>query len=235
MPDPGVRGHDHPCSCDLGAPTQVEVLSHDDQVRVEPSELHEEIPADEGEPAWRREHVADGIVLTLVDLAAFDAVYDRAALVDLHADVQKPVGPVPFDELRAYDSGVGPVGLFNHVPERTGVRRDVVVREHQEVGALDHRDGRVGRRTEPDVRVEPAHERIRESCRHPRGRVGLASGVEHQHRDLGIVLSCNGLECGLEPGSGVVRHDDDDHRWSQGLHEDIEASQPATGDPGYCL
>ena len=143
--------HDHPGPQDLGAPAQVEVLPHGEDLGVEPLELGEQVEAHQRASTGCKEDVAHGVVLAVVDLSGLHPVDDGATFVHRHAHVQKPRGVVPADQLRSHDAGVGPERLLDQDVDGVGVGGDVVVTQQQERCALHHRQGLVGAGPEAHV------------------------------------------------------------------------------------
>ena len=119
----------------------------------------------------------------------------------------------PLHDLGADDAGVGAVGLLDQ--QAHGVRRQahVVVAEQVEGGALHRDEDLVGGGGEAGVGVEPAEVGLGQHGRDPvpqACRIG-AGGVDHEHRDVRVVLGRDARERLLEPPTGVVRDDGDDH------------------------
>ena len=137
--------HHHPCAAHLRPPAQVEVLAHDEDVGVKTAELREQVGAHERAAAGCEEHVADRVVLAVVDLPRFHPVDHGPALVDGHPHVQEARRVVPTDEFGRDDARVGTERFLYEDVDGVGIRGDVVVAEQQVGGALDHPDHAVRR------------------------------------------------------------------------------------------
>ncbi|HEY3188161.1 MAG TPA: hypothetical protein VGJ70_11845, partial [Solirubrobacteraceae bacterium] len=72
VPDPTRGRHEHPCTREPRAPAEVDVVGTGRSVRVETSEHAEQIGPHEHHRVGHEEHVADAVVLFLVDLARLD-------------------------------------------------------------------------------------------------------------------------------------------------------------------
>ena len=133
-------------------PAQVDVVAVEADRRIEPAELAQQVGAHEDACRRQHEHVANGVVLFLVDLAGFDDRVDLAEPVEAEPDVLQPARFVPLDELGTDHPGVRAVQLGDHRPHGVRRRRDVVVAEQEEaVVAFDESQDLVGGRTEPRV------------------------------------------------------------------------------------
>ena len=127
-------------------------------------------------------------------------------------------------------AGVGPQRLLDHRPHRAGCRDDVVVAEQQIARALDRLEHLVGRGGESAAPAHPSHEGTGCDLGDPRRRVVGAPGVDHQDRELRVLLVGQRPEARLEPPSGVARDHHRGHRrslrWCGGccVHRATEAS-----------
>ena len=183
-----VRVDHHARTDDVGAPAQVEVLAVRRYLGIEPVERVEQVDPDEHAGAGDHEDVADGVVLLLVELTPLDEGDLHARLVHPHPDREQAAGVVPFHELRAEDAGVGPVRLLHEEADGRRLEGDVVVHEAEEAGALDEVEGLVGGGSVPGVVVEPADVGVGELGGDPPRNHLVAAGVDHEHRDIGVVL-----------------------------------------------
>ena len=159
VPHPRVRRHDHPSAGDLRAPAQAHVVEEVADPLVEATDLREQVGAHQGARARHREHVADRVVLRLVELAPLDERHAVPGVVHALTDLEQPLRVVPVDELRPDDGGVGPEGLLDEDPHDVGLRGDVVVAEQVEGRPVDDLDHLVGGGSEARVLLEAAHER----------------------------------------------------------------------------
>ncbi len=189
VPHAGIRGNDDPGTHHLRPPAEVEVLAHGHDGRIEPVELREEVGADQGAPTGGHEDVSNRVVLAVVDLVGLHPLDHRAALVDDQPDVHQPLGIVPAHHLGRDHAGVGPEGLLDEQVDRVFVEGHVVVAEQVVVGPVDHGLHFVRGRAEPPIGLESPHVGRGEHGGDP-GREVLptTSGVEDEHRELGIVL-----------------------------------------------
>ena len=114
------------------APRQIEVFAEKIDAGVETVQHSEQIGAHQRATARRAEHVADGVVLLLVELARLDKERRHAGLVGRLTDAQDPRRVVPLHDLRCDDARVRAERLFDHRPDRVGGERDIVVAEQEE-------------------------------------------------------------------------------------------------------
>ena len=157
---PSRRHHDDPSAAVMDSPAQLGVLAVEVDRRVEPAELAEQVGTNQQIRRRQHEHVANAVVLFLVDLAHLDDRVDLAESVHAETDGLQHVGVVPFDELRADGSRIRSVQLLDHDPQRIGFGSDVVVTDQEEaVVALDQAEHLVRGGTEADVGSDGAHER----------------------------------------------------------------------------
>ena len=189
MAGAGIRVHHHAGTDDMSAPAQVEVLAVRGYLGVEAVERVEQVDPDEHACAGHHEDIPHSVVLLLVELAPLDEGDLHAGLVDPHPDREQAARVVPFHELRAEDAGVGPVGLLDEEPDRRRLERDVVVHEAEEAGALDEVERLVGGGSVPGVVVESADVGVGKLGGDPPRNHLVAPGVDHEHRDVGVVLS----------------------------------------------
>ena len=119
--DTGVGGDDHAGAGDVGPPAEAEVLEEVVDALVEAADLGEQVGPHERAGAGDGEHVADGVVLLLVELAALDEGHGVAGVVDALAHLEEPAGGRPSaTSFGPDDAGVGAVGLLD---EECGRRR----------------------------------------------------------------------------------------------------------------
>ena len=215
--DHGRGGHQHPGPRHLGPPAEIDVGAVIAHLRVEAAQLVEQVAADEQARGGDGEDVLDRVVLLLVELAPVDHRRAGAGLVDHQAHLQQAVGMVPLDHLGGDDAGVGPQRLLHQQADGVGLHGHVVVAEHEERGALHRLQDVVGRGREAGPGGHPAEVRVGEDGRHPAGRIGVASGVHHQHRLIGVVLAAQRHQGFLEPVARFVGHDHRHHRRGGGL------------------
>ena len=219
VPDPCVGCDDDPSAVMVGPPTQVDVVTVEADRRIEPAELAQQVGAHEDARRRQHEHVADGVVLFLVDLTGFDDRVDLAEPVEAEPDVLQPARLFPLDELGTDHPGVRAVQLGDHRPDGVRRRSDVVVAQQEEaVVALDQPEHLVGGRAESrvpgdgadegggQVRADPGADGVEEL------RIGVADDQE-QEAHVGVVLAGECRERLVEPWPRVVHDDDGDHRW----------------------
>ncbi|MEZ5266649.1 MAG: hypothetical protein R2755_33750 [Acidimicrobiales bacterium] len=188
VPDPGVRRHQHPGAGQVGAPAEVGVLAVVGDGLVEAAEGPQQVGPDEEAGARHVEHVADAVVLLLVELVALTERERGTEAVGAHADGEERLGLIPAHELGADDAGVGAVGLLHQQAHGVGGQGHVVVAEQEERGTLDHRQGVVDRGAGAGVALEAAHIRLRSDLGDAMGRVAVTVGVEDEDRQVGVVL-----------------------------------------------
>ena len=209
--DLGVGGDDDAGTGDVGAPAEAHVVEEVVDALVEPADLGEEVGSHEGAGAGDGEHVLDGVVLLLVELAALDEGHGVARVVDALADLEEPVrgrpsGPAWARRWRRWSG---------RPPRRGAARRPggghVVVAHEVEGRPVDDVEHVVGGRPEAGVGLDPAHEGPRRGSGHPGLHLVGAGGVDHQDRQVRVVLVGQGSDGLLEPVPGVVRDDDGHH------------------------
>ena len=219
--DTGVRGHDHAGAGDVGPPAEAEVVEEVVDPLVEPADLGEQVRPHEGAGAGDGEHVAHGVVLLLVELAGLDQRHGVPRAVDALAHLEELPGVVPAHELGPDDGGVGAVRLLDEGADHVAVRGDVVVAEQEEGGPVDDVEDLVGGRSVARVPLDPAHEGPRGGPPHPGLHLVAGAGIDHEDRQVRVVLASQGGDRLLEPGSRIVRddhgHDGRGHRGVGGL------------------
>ncbi|GFN04378.1 hypothetical protein Smic_29340 [Streptomyces microflavus] len=126
----GVRGDEDPVPGEVGAPAQVDVVTHQGEAAVEAAELLVDVAADEHAGGGDGEDGADLVVLALVLLAAVQAGPAAAAVGDGDADFEELLAVVPAAQLGPDDRGVL-VGVHDaqHLGERVRFGRAVVVEQ----------------------------------------------------------------------------------------------------------
>jgi hypothetical protein len=101
--DPGL-GHDQdPAPGQMRPPAQVEVVAEGRHALVEAADVQQSPAPDQHPGGVDEEHVADLVVLALVDLVVLDLGHGPARPVDREADLRQPVGVGPGDQLGAED------------------------------------------------------------------------------------------------------------------------------------
>ncbi len=231
----GRRCHDDPGTCQMRTPAEGEVVVVEVDGRVESADRGEEVRPDQGGRARDHEHVADRIVLLLVELVAVDQGGASAGLVDRLADAEQTAPVAPGDELGPDHPGVGPKCLLDQGPDCVGRQRDVVVTAQVEVGTLDDADRVVDRPAESWVVIEPSNERVRQVVGDTARWIDFARGIDHEHGEIRIVLARQRGHRLVEPLTRVAGHDDgDDRRCADGgsLH-DATTVVPDGGPEGY--
>ena len=211
--DPRRRHGQHAGAGDVGAPAQVEVVAVERHQLVEAAEGPEEVGADEHARRRHEEHVADGVVLLLIQLAGIDERRRRPELVGRRPDLEQVLGGVPVDDLRADDAGVGPVRLLHELADGVGVEGDVVVEQAEEPRALDEAEHLVGRRAEATRILEAAHERSGHAVTDPFGEVAALARVQEQDPQVGVVLDGQAVDDLVEPRAGIVGDDHGHDGW----------------------
>ena len=215
--NPGGGHRHHPGPGDPRPPRQVEILPELINGGVEAPQGLEEIGTHQGGPTRGDEDLAHAVVLVLVELTPLDQILDHTHLVSRGAHREQPVRLVPPDVLRGHDPRVGTVGLLDQVPD--GIRRQhhVVMTEEQMGCPVHVPEHLVGRPAETDPTSETHHVGAREHGRHPGRRVRLAGRIDHEHRQIGVVLVRQGTQPLLQPGPGITGYDDRHHRGGRQL------------------
>ena len=171
--DTGVGRDDDAGAGEVGPPAQVDVVAVERDRRVEAAERAEQVGAHQQAGRRQHEHVADGVVLLLVELARFDDRVDLAEAVEAEPDVLQHARVVPVD------TSLGPtMPAFERYSSSTRMRTasrvggDVVVAEQEEaVVALDEAQHLVGARPEAGWRSAPRGRRRPGSTRRMRAVV----------------------------------------------------------------
>ena len=208
---PGRRHHHHPGPDDAGPPREVEVLALAVDDRVESAQGMEQVGPDQSGPGGGDQHLPDAVVLLLVQLARLDQVAPGPDLVRRQADREQPVRVVPLHVLGAGHPGVGEEGLLHEGPHRIRGQSHVVVAEEVVGSPLHHLQHLVGGPSEAGALLQPAHERPGHHGGHCGRRVVPAAGVDHQDRQVGVVLGGEGRQRFGEPRAGVAGHDHGHH------------------------
>ncbi len=235
VPHACCRRHHHPGPGDVGPPREVEVLPVETHEGVEAVERGEQVGSYQHAPAGREEDVADVVVLRLVELPALGQGHRRPPSVGAHPHLEKAGRLVPVEELGSDDPGVGPEGLLQHQPH--GVRGEDHVVMAQEVmrGTLHELEGLVGRCGVTAIGGQAPHERVGQDARHACGGVFGAVGVDHQDREIRVVLRCERLERLFQPGPRVTRDDygDDRRRLQRRVHVEPRLAGGHLGPAAY--
>ena len=213
MTHPGGRGDHHPGAADVGPPAQVDVLAVEAHRRVEPAEGAEQVGADEEAGRRDGEHVGDGVVLLLVDLADVDPAGRLAEAVDVEADVLRGRAGCPTSRASGRrcrrSSGTAPRPSVARRRDRGRRRRGRSRRSRCP-------PRRTGRRCWPPGRIRgwppsSLDERVGEDAADARGDVVVgAVGDEEDGAQGRVVLAGERLEHLVEPRAGGV-DDDDGH------------------------
>jgi len=207
-----VGNNEHASACELGSPTEVDVLTPASDPRVETTDRSEKAGAYQHTGGRHGEHVADSIVLLLISLSGLNNVGCGSKLVDDEAHVLQDFGLLPFDELGASDPGVGAQRLGDkHAHGVRGQGDIVVTHEHKRRVDIGLKDG-VGRSGEPD-RVRCVDQGcVRRHSLHPLVEAALARHVDDDKFKAGVILGDNAFECLLEPDPRIVSHHDGSNR-----------------------
>jgi hypothetical protein len=214
--DARVRGHDHPGPGHVRPPAEAQVVEQVVDALVVATDLGEEVGPHEHERARHHEHVTDGVVLLLVELAPLHQRHGVAGVVDALADLEQARGVVPAHELGPDDRRVGAVRLLHQHPHGVRGRVHVVVAHEEEGGTVDDVEDVVGGRPVAGVVLQPPHEGAGGALGHPPLDLGLAGGVDDQDRQVRVVLLGQGRHRLLEPRPRVARHDHRHHRRGDG-------------------
>ena len=192
----------------MGAPTQIDVLTEERDVLGESAHRVEEVRPDEHAGVGDGEDLTGDVVLRLVELARLGQRGREAVRVDGVADRPQFVVTVPVDELRTDDARIGTERLGDQRGQCTVAQSDIVVEDQVEGRALDRDEYLVGRGGETTVGVESLDEGGGQDICDALGRILSARVVDHEHREILVVLIRERLEGFLEP---VTRIRGDDH------------------------
>ncbi len=195
------------------APAQVEVGPGDRQAFVEAQAL-ERLTAGQQAGGADGEHLALGVVLSLVVLAPLQAGLAPAGPRDGHADLEQPAQVRPLAQLRTEERRLGVrLGGSDEVLQRVGRGRAVVVEEPDQLVRL------AGDGLEPGTdRVGvPGASRQREdrgvSERLPEETCGVVGrpGVDREDAAWGVRLLRQAAEDERQPAATVVAHHEGRH------------------------
>ena len=209
--------HEHASAREMRAPAEADVVEEEADPFVVATDLREQVGAHERAGTRDAEHITDGVVLLLVELAPVDQRHLAPELVDRLAHLEQPPRVVPAHELGPDDRGIRPKCLLDHDPHDPGLERDVVVAEEEERGAVDDVEHLVGGRAEALVDLEPADERAGHHSGDTRRRVDRAGGVDHQDREVRVVLGAQGEHRLVEPATRITGDDNGNDRRRGGL------------------
>ena len=221
MADVGSGRHDDPGPEHLGPPAEVEVLAEQVDMGIEAGQRGEQIGPHQIAAAGGAEHVAHRVVLLLIELTPLDQPGGHTRLVDAQADRQEMIGPLPLDELGRHHPGVAAEGLLEQDPGDVRGQTDIVMAEQVVGGPLHDRQGFVGGPGEAHPAREPVDVGARQDGRHPGGGVFGAGGVDHQNREVRVVLGSEAGEGLLQPRTRITGDDDrhDGRRGRLGLDQ----------------
>ena len=184
----GRRGHHHRRTGQPGPPAQVQVLAVQVDIGVKAVERREQVGAHQRGGTGDEKHVPDGVVLALIQLAAFHQRSGLAEPVTSHAQCQQSAGIVVLDQLGANHPGVGPERLGHHQRDRVRRQHDVVMAE-QVKGGSGHADACfVAGRTEPGVGVQTQDGGTGNDGGDPVGNRHAAGGINHHQRHVCVGL-----------------------------------------------
>jgi hypothetical protein len=208
---PGGGHHHRAGTGEVCPPAEIEIVAQERDAGIEPVERLEEVGPDEGARAGDGEHLADGVVLLLVQLAPLAERQQHARTVDAEPDLQERAGIVPGHELGPEDAGVGPERLLDEGPHHTRIERHVVVAQQVERGVLGLRETGVHGLAIAEPAIEPLDPGLGQHVVHPRRGVGQAAGVEDEEGEVGVGLPAKRREHLVEPRPRIVGDDHDQH------------------------
>ena len=233
MADPRLGHHQDPAAGQVGPPAQVEVVAEGRHALVEAAHVQQGPPPDQHPGGVDEEHVADLVVLALVDLVVLDLGDGPARAVDREADLLQPVGVGPGDQLGAEDGGAGPgLGLGHEPLQRLRLGGAVVVEQPQPV----HPRGAgvaQGRHHRPAELPPDGHDGVvAEPGAGPVGAAVGRAGVDDQDVVDRTGLGGEAAEGVTKERASIVIDDDRDDPWLTSWHNlPLEAS-PAGGSRG---
>ena len=230
----------HRGPCQVRLPAEVDVLTEERDGFAEPPDGLEEVGPDQHTGIGHREQLARGVVLGLIQFAVVDQLARRTEAIDGKTDREEAVAFESVAQLRTHDPRVRPERLGHELGHRIRLQNHIVVTDQQErrplyrAGRLVHGGG------EPMVLGEPLHERERGHVRDPFGGIGLAGVVDHQDRELRVVLGLQRRERFGEPVPRVLGDHDRHHRRSPVATDDTggsliitEIGDHSTGGTGF--
>jgi hypothetical protein len=147
---PRGRYDDHPVSCGVDPPAEVEVVAEDRQLGVQAAQVVPHLPPDQRAGRAHGQDVPRAVVLALVVLAPLEAGHPVAGGVGGQTDLGQHPGVVPVDRLRAEKRcGRGGLGVLEQPLEGVAVRGAVVVQQPDPGRPRCHREGRRDSRAVP--------------------------------------------------------------------------------------
>ena len=206
------RGHHHPGAGEVGPPAQVGVLLVGGEVRWKAVDGLKEVGPHQHGGAVDGECVPNRIVLGLIQFACLGNRRRERELVDRPADIEQHLGLVPIDELGPNHTGIGTKSLGDERRNRVRFQIHVVVAEQVERSAVNHRRRTVGSGPKPTVGGQAHHVGLGVHGLHPALHRRLALVVQHQDRQVGVVLGLQRHQCGLEVLVRIVGHQHGHHR-----------------------
>ena len=184
------------------------------QLRVEAAELFEHRAPHQHPGGVHRERGADVVVLSLVELAAFEAGLAATGAADGDAELQKPPQRGPLAQLGSQDVGVRVrLGRRQQRLERPRVRPGVVVEQPHPLAVADVLEPERHRVREGGgaVCLDDAAERLSEQLR----ALVSAGRVDRHHGIHGCPLLTQPFDDGRKPAGTVMADDDGGDR---GIH-----------------
>ncbi len=216
VPDRCGRHDDHPRPGSVHPPPEVEVVAEDRERGVEAAERVPDVPPHERPRGADGQHVADRVVLALVELTALQPGRPVPGPVGGQADLDEHPRLVPVEGLGPEQADAGAGGaVLEQSGERRGLGGDVVVQEPEPGGRAPGGVGLGGQRL-GDRRAEAGPPRQRQ---HPvdgaaggaaqqRRRAVGAAGVDGQHAARGDAGGRQGGQRLGQPELTVVRDED---------------------------
>jgi hypothetical protein len=206
----GGRHRHHPPAQHVHAPAQVQVVAEGGHALVEAAGADQGGAAHQHAGGGHEVHVADLVVLALVDLVVLDRGDRPAGAVDRPADLLQAARVRPADQLGAQDHRVrAAVGLDQQVPKRLRVGRGVVVEQPEPVHPGGALVAHGGHDRPAELAPDRQHRVVAEPLAGPVGGAVGRAGVDHQD-----VVDRTGLR--REPPEGVAQERPavvgDDHR-----------------------
>ena len=127
VPNSCSWNNDHPSTAVVDPPAQLDIVTVERNGGIEPTDFTEQVSPDQHERRWQRKHVANAIVLFLVDFAGVDTEIDLAESVKTETDGLQLSRVIPLDELRTDDASIRTVDLFNEGADRLRLGSNIVV------------------------------------------------------------------------------------------------------------
>jgi hypothetical protein len=154
---------DHPGAGDVCTPAKIKILAVKGHVTIEATDRGEQISTHERYGAGDVEHISHGIVLFLIEIAAFHVRRGMAVSIRAHPNGDQPFRIAPFDEFGTDDSRVRSKCLLNEEANDVGFKANIVVTEEIERCTLNGDEHLVRRGPKTRVGLKTTQMSVREN------------------------------------------------------------------------